>query len=35
MKYLKTLAEERGILTSSYKQEIKRNMRLEKSKSIS
>jgi hypothetical protein len=35
MKYLKTVTEERGILTSPYKQEIKKNMRLEKSKSIS
>jgi hypothetical protein len=35
MKYLKTVTEERGILTSPYKQEIKTNMRLEKSKSIS
>ncbi len=35
MKYLKTITEERGILTSPYKQEIKKNMRLEKSKSIS
>jgi hypothetical protein len=36
MKYLKTVeVEERGILTSAYKQEIKNNMRLEKSKSIS
>jgi hypothetical protein len=36
MKYLKTVVvEERGILTSAYKQEIKKNMRLEKSKSIS
>ncbi|SDS32433.1 hypothetical protein SAMN05216503_2694 [Polaribacter sp. KT25b] len=36
MKYLNTeVVEERGILTSAYKQEIKRNMRLEKSKSIS
>lgn len=36
MKYLKTIVvEERGILTSAYKQEIKKNIRLEKSKSIS
>ncbi|PQJ77405.1 hypothetical protein [Polaribacter glomeratus] len=36
MKYLKTVSiEERGILTSAYKQEIKKNMRIEKSKSIS
>jgi hypothetical protein len=36
MRYLKTVSiEERGILTSAYKQEIKRDMRLEKSKSIS
>ncbi|PQB08102.1 hypothetical protein BST83_13850 [Polaribacter filamentus] len=35
MKYLKTVTKERGILTSPYKQEIKKNMRLEKSKSIS
>ncbi|WP_339663361.1 hypothetical protein [uncultured Polaribacter sp.] len=36
MKYLnKVVVEERGILTSAYKQEIKKNMRLEKSKSIS
>lgn len=36
MKYLQTVPEfERGILTSSYKQEIKNNIRLQKSKSIS
>jgi len=36
MRYLKTVSiEERGILTSAYKQEIKRDMRLEKSKPIS
>jgi hypothetical protein len=35
MKYLKTVVQERGILTSPYKQEIKKNIRLEKSKSIS
>ena len=36
MKYLKTVSlEERGILTSAYKQEIKKNMKLEKSKSVS
>jgi hypothetical protein len=36
MKYLKTIPlEERGILTSAYKQEIKRNIRIEKTKSIS
>ena len=36
MKYLQTVSlEERGILTSAYKQEIKKNMKLEKSKSVS
>jgi hypothetical protein len=36
MKYLQTVSsEERGILTSAYKQEIKKNIRLEKSKSVS
>jgi hypothetical protein len=36
MKYLKTVSlEERGILTSAYKKEIKKNMKLEKSKSVS
>ena len=36
MKYLQTsVIEERGILTSSYKQEIKKNMRIQKSKSVS
>ena len=36
MKYLQTVTiEERGILTSAYKQEIKENIRLEKSKSMS
>ena len=35
MRYLKTIAEERGILTPPYKQEITRNIRLEKSKAIS
>lgn len=36
MKYLQTsVIEERGILTSSYKQEIKKNVRLEQSKSLS
>ncbi|TMM32198.1 hypothetical protein FDT66_01670 [Polaribacter aestuariivivens] len=36
MKYLQsTSILERGILTSSYKQEIKKSIQLEKSKSIS
>ncbi|ARV06469.1 hypothetical protein BTO04_07050 [Polaribacter sp. SA4-10] len=36
MKYLQTSAiEERGILTSIYKQQIKKSVRLEKSKSLS
>jgi hypothetical protein len=36
MKYLQTVTlEERGILTSSYKQDIKKNMRIQKSKSVS
>jgi hypothetical protein len=36
MKYLQTVTlEERGILTSVYKAEIKANIRLEKSKSMS
>jgi hypothetical protein len=36
MKYLQTsVIEERGILTSSYKQDIKRHVRLQKSKSVS
>jgi|TARA_B110000116_G_scaffold145954_1_gene126359 hypothetical protein len=36
MKYLQTVTlEERGILTSVYKEEIKANIRLEKSKSMS
>jgi len=36
MKYLQTSAiKERGILTSTYKQEIKNSIRLEKSKSLS
>ncbi|MFK8059269.1 MAG: hypothetical protein AB8B78_04170 [Polaribacter sp.] len=36
MKYLQTvLVLERGILTSSYKQEIKNQSRIEKSKSLS
>jgi hypothetical protein len=36
MKYLqKSLIIERGILTSTYKQDIKKDMRLEKSKSVS
>lgn len=36
MKYLQTATiEERGILTSAYKQEIKEDIRLEKSKSMS
>ncbi|WP_299670233.1 hypothetical protein [uncultured Polaribacter sp.] len=36
MKYLQTVPVlERGILTSSYKQEIRNNIQLEKTKSIS
>lgn len=36
MKYLQSISvKERGILTSAYKQEIKKNMRIEKSKSVS
>jgi hypothetical protein len=36
MKYLQTVTlEERGILTSTYKQDIKKNMRIQKSKSVS
>jgi len=36
MKYLQTVTlEERGILTSSYKQDIKKNMRIQKFKSVS
>ncbi|ARV16457.1 hypothetical protein [Polaribacter sp. SA4-12] len=36
MKYLQTVTlEERGILTSSYKQDLKKNMRIQKSKSVS
>lgn len=36
MKYLQTISTlERGILTSSYKQEIKNDIRIAKSKSLS
>jgi hypothetical protein len=35
MKTTYTSSIERGILTSTYKREIKENMRLEKSKSVS
>ncbi|MEO9570367.1 MAG: hypothetical protein ABJH82_04840 [Polaribacter sp.] len=36
MKYLQSVSvQERGILTSTYKKEIKKNMRIEKSKSVS
>ena len=35
MKSTYTSSVERGILTSSYKREIKENVRLEKSKSVS